>query len=102
MRLPRESRLPELLGVITKTAPAVHIRLALTPDSTTPVQTPLWVAGSLVVDVYPAVWVDRLSEGPLAEYKPPQKLYDYPGQALIYLGYLGTDMLLHWFSHPED
>ena len=102
MRLPREIQLPELMGIITRTAPEVHIRLALTPDSSSPAHSPQWVARSLVVDVYPAVWANRRSEGPLAEYKPPQKLYDYSGLALFYLGYLRSDVLVHWFAHPED
>lgn len=104
MKLQHEMRLPELMGVITSMAPQAHIRVALTPDRTPSSSNSRWVVRSLVVDVYPANWLDRWNskrEELLSEPVPPVDTYDYPGQALFCLGYLPVDDIAKWFGYGE-
>jgi hypothetical protein len=105
MRLPQDIRLPELMGLIGDIAPEVHIRLALTPDSiasTPPPSNADWIARSLVVDVYPTVWLSRKHEGPLAEHPPLLDLLDFPNRALLYAGFRPTESIVRWFGNPAD
>jgi TIR domain-containing protein len=96
MRLPLQLPMSELLGRVSQLANDVHVRLALTPghDDT-------WVARSLVVDVFPDVWLDSPDIFAEAGYEPPRRPHVFPGQALFFLGMVKTQVVVAWSGDPE-
>lgn len=96
MKLPQQLPVPDLLRRIAELAASAHIRLALSQEGES-----LWIARSLVVDVFPAPWLDNPASI-FTEYTPPTFLYDFQGQSLFFAGMISVQDLINWFAHPED
>lgn len=101
MRVRQQLHRPELFQQLTISAQSVHIRLALTPESA---ESDNWIARSFIADVFPQVWLDNsdnlLFEDSSTQYRPPEFLHEYPGQALFLARFAPTQQVIDWLAHP--